>query len=194
MRIISGDARGRRLFTPKDDKIRPTSDRVKESVFNILMSLPRPMAGAKVLDVFAGTGNLGLEALSRGAAQAVFIDNNRESAALIEKNIDHLGYRERSTVIVREALIALQQLGSKSQFDIVFLDPPYRQGHVERLLKHISQSSLLAESAVVIAELAKNEDLGHSFGTLELLERRNYGDTSIALFAHRGSTTSTIDP
>ncbi|HEX9024059.1 MAG TPA: 16S rRNA (guanine(966)-N(2))-methyltransferase RsmD, partial [Geobacteraceae bacterium] len=144
MRIIGGSARGRRLHAPPNLRVRPTADRVKESLFNILTVLAGDLAGLRVLDIFAGTGNLGMEALSRGAGHAVFIDNHRGSVALIAKNLAMLGFAERSRVLEREALTGLRMLeGGEAPFDLVFMDPPYGQGLAERALEYLGSSVLI---------------------------------------------------
>ncbi len=183
MRIISGTAKGRKLFTPQDNRVRPTSDRVKEALFNILTSLFQTFEGIRVLDVCAGTGNLGLEALSRGAAKAIFIDNHRESADLIKKNITLLGSARSSLVLMKEASAALQLLGkSEPPVQLIFLDPPYRLGLLEKLLHQLSTSSLIDRSTIIVAEFFVKEHLPTEYGPLHEFDRRSYGDTSLAFF------------
>lgn len=183
MRIISGSARGRRLFSPKNSLIRPTADRVKESLFNILNSLIAGYDDCRALDIFAGTGNLGLEALSRGAAEAVFIDSHKESVALVIKNLRMLGFADRGRVIEREAVSALRSLGKREPpFQLVFIDPPYRQGLAERVLEYLAVSSLIDEKSLVIAELSSHENLPKVFDTLTEFDRREYGDSALVFF------------
>lgn len=184
MRIISGEARGRRLFTPKDNRIRPTADRVKEALFNILATRT-DLRDIRVLDICAGTGNLGLEALSRGASEAVFIDNQRESAALVQKNTELLGYGDRARVITKEALAALKLLEAAAAppFQLVFLDPPYRLGLLQQLMLHLASSTLLDRAATVVAEYAARESIPESFGDLHRIDERCYGDTCIGIYS-----------
>lgn len=183
MRVIAGSARGRRLLTPKGDRTRPTADRVKESLFNILAVLLGDFSSLRVLDLFAGTGNLGIEALSRGAADALFIDENREAASLVNRNLELTGFTDRGRVIRKEALAALKSLQkSESPFDLVFLDPPYRQGLSEQVLELLAVSPLIGESSVVVAETAAREELPEAFGSLGRFDRRVYGDTAISFF------------
>ncbi len=185
MRIIGGTAGGRRLATPRGRRVRPTSDRVKEALFNILVSLLGSLSGIRVLDLFAGTGNLGIETLSRGAAEAVFVDNHRESAALVTRNLNALGFIERSRVIVKDVLVALSFLENAGEsFRLVFLDPPYRQGMGIQVLNRLASSPLLDESSVVVVEFAAGEAVPLEFGTLREFDRRTYGDTSLAFFRH----------
>jgi 16S rRNA (guanine966-N2)-methyltransferase len=184
LRIISGSARGRRLLSPKNYRIRPTADRVKESLFNILSVLMGSFAGCRVLDIFAGTGSLGIEALSRGAAQAVFIDSHRESAALVAKNLQLLGFTDRGRVLESEALSALRSLEKKElTFSLVLIDPPYRQGLAERVLEYLAVSALIDENSLVVAEISSGEALPGAFGALREFDRRDYGDTAIVFFA-----------
>jgi 16S rRNA (guanine(966)-N(2))-methyltransferase RsmD len=183
LRVISGAARGRKLLTPKGLRVRPTADRIKESLFNILTTLIGQFTGCRVLDIFAGTGNLGIEALSRGAALALFIDSHRESAHLVSKNLQLLGFTDRGRVVEKEAIAALRSLGmEEGPFHLVFLDPPYRQGLAEKVLEYLSTSRLIAEGSIVVAEFTPREELPTSFGPLHEFDRRIYGDTAIAFF------------
>ena len=183
MRIISGSARGRRLLSPKNSLIRPTADRVKESLFNILNGLIACYDNCRTLDIFAGTGNLGIEALSRGAAYAFFIDNHKESVALVIKNLRMLGFDDRGRVIEREALSALRSLDKmKAPFQLVFIDPPYRQGLAERVMQFLATSALIDGNSLVIVEISSNELLPTAFDNLREFDRRVYGDTAIVFF------------
>jgi 16S rRNA (guanine(966)-N(2))-methyltransferase RsmD len=183
LRIISGSARGRRLLTPKNALIRPTADRVKESLFNILNSLIAGYDSCRALDIFAGTGNLGLEALSRGAACACFIDSHKESVSLVMNNLRMLGFIDRGRVIEREALPALKSLGKReAPFQLVFVDPPYRQGLSEKVLEFLASSSLVDENSLVIVETSSKELLPTAFDNLREFDRRVYGDTAIVFY------------
>ena len=183
MRIISGSARGRRLLSPKNRMIRPTADRVKESLFNILVVILGGFDRCRVLDIFAGTGNLGLEALSRGASQAVFIDNQKESVALVAKNLRMLAFADRGRLLESEALPALRHLEKReAPFHLVFIDPPYRQGLAERVLAYLACSTLIDENSLVVTEISSAEFLPTAFDALREFDRRVYGDTAIAFF------------
>jgi len=183
LRIISGSARGRRLLSPKNSLIRPTADRVKESLFNILNGLIACYDSCRTLDIFAGTGNLGIEALSRGAACAFFIDSHKESVSLVIKNLRMLGFDDRGRVIEREALSALRSLDKmKAPFQLVFIDPPYRQGLAERVMQFLATSALIDGNSLVIVETSSNELLPTAFDNLREFDRRVYGDTAIAFF------------
>ncbi len=183
MRVICGSARGRRLFSPKNSLIRPTADRVKESLFNILNSQITGYDDCRALDIFAGTGNLGIEALSRGAASAVFIDSQKESVALVIKNLRMLGFADRGRVIERDAISALRSLEKREPpFQLLFIDPPYRQGLAERVLEYLAASNLIDENSLVIAEISSGELLPVAFDSLEEFDRRVYGDTAIVFY------------
>lgn len=183
MRIIAGTAKGRRLISPMGSRIRPTSDKVKEALFNILNGITGSLSGFTVLDIFAGTGNLGIEALSRGAAEAVFIDNHRDSIALLKKNLDLTGFSDRGRVVLREAVAALKILEeTNNPFQLIFLDPPYHQEMLERVLQHLASSRLVDENTLVVAEFSSKEKLETSFGSLREFDRRIYGDTALAFF------------
>jgi 16S rRNA (guanine966-N2)-methyltransferase len=183
LRMISGSARGRRLLTPKKFMIRPTADRVKESLFNILVVLIGSFDQYRVLDIFAGTGNLGIESLSRGAAQVVFIDSHKESVILVAKNLRMLGFTDRSRVIEKDALAALRFLEkTETPFHLVFIDPPYRKGLAERVLEYLADSILIDENSLVIVEVSSSEILPTVFDNLKEFDRRIYGDTAVAFF------------
>jgi 16S rRNA (guanine(966)-N(2))-methyltransferase RsmD len=183
VRVISGSARGRRLLAPQDLRVRPTADRVKEALFSIIISREGSLAGKRVLDLCAGTGSLGIEALSRGAAEVVFVDNHRESAEFITRNIELTGFAGKGRVLAREVLSALRDLEkSAERFDLVFLDPPYRAGLAEKILAGLADSRLLSDDALVVAEFASGELLAPAFGCLQECDRRKYGDTSVAFY------------
>jgi len=187
MRIIAGLHRGRRLKTPAGSKLRPTSDRVKEAIFNILG--PR-VRGAVVLDLFSGTGNLALEAVSRGAQEAVCVEKHPAALRLLQANVQLLGETHRVEIWpgpVERALPALARQGRR--FDIIFLDPPYRTGLVAVTVQAICAHGLLGAGGLVVAEHAVEESLAAVMeqGDLELFTRRTYGDTAVTfLVSPRG--------
>jgi 16S rRNA (guanine966-N2)-methyltransferase len=191
MRVIGGTARGRRLLAPRGLDTRPTSDKVKEALFSILAGMIGPLDGNSVLDVFAGTGSLGIEAMSRGAAQAVFIDTGREAATVLAKNLEATGFSDRSMIMIQDFRAAVTRLERAGRnFQLVFLDPPYGKGLLEKSLEQLAASSMLDEDAVVVAELSTREEIGSSFGTLRQCDRRVYGDTALIFFTmtRKGST------
>ena len=181
MRVIAGEARGRQLVAPKSLRVRPTADRVKEALFSMLLSRLGEFTDMRVLDIFAGTGNLGIEALSRGASYAVFIDSHRESADIIRKNLETTGFSERGKVMVQDAAAALKSLArSEPPFHLVFLDPPYHEGHTESLLEILSNSPLIDQGTTIVAEFSSKEQIPYQFGRLQETERRVYGDTALS--------------
>jgi 16S rRNA (guanine966-N2)-methyltransferase len=180
LRIIAGTARGRRLAAPLPAKgkplIRPTADRAREALFSIIGP---EVNGAVVLDLFAGTGALGLEALSRGAAFAVFVDNHQQPLALIRKNIDLCGFAGKTRVLRRDLtrnLLFSEELEG-AVFSLVFLDPPYGSGLAPRLLAELAAGSHLAPDCLVVVEDAPGAALPEESGCLQLTDRRRYGDT-----------------
>jgi 16S rRNA (guanine(966)-N(2))-methyltransferase RsmD len=146
MRVISGTAKGRRLKEPEGQVIRPTTDMVKESVFNIIQF---DIEGRRVLDLFAGTGQLGIEALSRGAASAVFVDESNEALRLARDNIRHTGVEDRATVIKGDAIAFLRNGG---KFDVIFIDPPYDSRLIEKALNGILEFDMLKDNGIIICE------------------------------------------
>jgi len=183
VRIVGGTAGGRRLITPKGADIRPTSDKVKEALYSILAGKMGPLEGCAVLDVFAGTGNLGIEALSRGAGRAVFIDSGREAAAIIAKNLELTGFVDRAGIIARDFRTALTALEAKGElFGLVFIDPPYQKGLLEICLALLGESPLIDDETVIVAEHSSREEIGTHYGMLHRCDSRVYGDTALAFF------------
>ena len=179
MRIIGGELSGRILRAPHGGKIRPTSDRVREAVFDILgpaWNFPR------VLDLFAGTGALGIEAISRGAEEVVFVEQGKDALAVLKGNLKALGLKSRAWVLpvaVKRGIVILAEKGSA--FNLIFIDPPYGKGLVDKALEEIVQSRILATSGVVVAEHASRDEIIPPV-TLALSQKRRYGDTAISFF------------
>ena len=179
MRIVGGKNRGRQLLAPKGQATRPTSDRTRESVFNILSSrLERGFQGLTVVDLFAGTGALGLEALSRGAAQAVLIDNDRAAIKIIEENVQKLGAAENTSLIKRDATRLGALPAGLSPADLVFLDPPYEQDLVQSALPSLRENNWLADEAIIVVEMAAKEIFECPPG-FEQVDQRKYGKAAI---------------
>lgn len=176
MRITGGIGRGRTLKVPAGTKVRPTSDKVKQALFNILGDR---IAGARLLDLFAGAGAIGIEALSRGAAQAVFVDASRESLAVIRRNIDSLGLGGRAQVVAARAESFLKR--PSGPYDIVFLDPPYRT-ELAPLLRQVAGAGIVRPEGVVIAEHFKKQASPARADGLELSREAVYGDTVLAFY------------
>jgi 16S rRNA (guanine966-N2)-methyltransferase len=180
MRIVSGKFRGRNLKGPSSNAIRPTSDRLRESIFNILVhAYADPITDARVLDLFAGTGALGLEALSRGAEYALFVEDSAEARALIRTNVEALALTGATKVYRRDAA-RLGDMGPMQPFDLVFCDPPYGQSLAEKSLIAARGGKWLAPSALVVVEEAVKAGFKTPEGFGEL-ERRAYDDTEIVI-------------
>ncbi len=182
MRVIGGTAKGRRVKSFKGQSLRPTADRVKEALFNIL---PHDLSGWKVLDLFAGTGNLTFEALSRGAERACLVDVSREASKMIRKNVEALGFSRCAKVMGMPALRAIHVLaGRGDKFDLVLVDPPYHKGWVERVLRSLSQEDLLEDDGILVMEHSAREEVKESYGSLILQDQRRYGGSRLSFFGH----------
>lgn len=179
MRIIAGQFRGRKLAAVKDAPVRPTADRAREAVFSILGGL---VEDASVLDLFAGTGALGLESLSRGAARAVFVDSSRESIAIIRRNISLLGVEGQTSVLLRDALRPGALAGLPGPFDLVFADPPYRADALGRTLQNLAESGALAGGATVVAEHSALLPSPSPPPSMVLSSERRYGKSLVSFF------------
>jgi 16S rRNA (guanine966-N2)-methyltransferase len=180
VRIVAGTARGRPLLGPKGQGIRPTADRVRETLFNILGQWTSDL---RVLDLYAGTGALGLEAVSRGAAQAVLVDRDREAVGLCRANAQGLGLADR--VEVRQAPVerAAAELGRAGRvFDLIFADPPYAATAVETVLGLVTTHALLADGGTLVVEHDLKEVAPESFGGLTRVDQRRFGGTQVSFF------------
>jgi 16S rRNA (guanine966-N2)-methyltransferase len=176
MRVVGGRLRGRNLAAPSSRDIRPTSDRLRESVFNILIhAYDNPVEGARVLDLFAGTGALGIEAVSRGAKFTLFVDNGAEARALLRSNVEALGLGGVTKVYRRDAT-DLGPAHPVEPFSLVFLDPPYGKGLAEKALASLRDGGWLTPGALLVVEEAKAAAFAAPRG-FEELERRAYDDT-----------------
>jgi 16S rRNA (guanine966-N2)-methyltransferase len=181
LRITGGEHAGRRLRVPARG-VRPTAERVREALFSMLAHRGA-LDGARVLDAFAGSGALGLEALSRGAASALFVEKSRAAAAALAANIEALGLAPRSRVLVRDAASALRALAAEgARFDLCFVDPPYASPLAAEATLLLADGGLLAERALVVVESDRRHAPGPIAGLALALERR-YGDTLISLYA-----------
>lgn len=176
MRIVGGRLRGRALAAPKSQAIRPTADRLRESLFNILIhAYGDPVTGARVLDLFAGTGALGLEAASRGAAFALFVDDGAEARALLRQNVEALGLAAITRIFRRDAT-KLGPAHPVEPFSLVFLDPPYGKGLAEKALVSARAGGWLTDDALIVVEEAADAGFKVPEGFGEI-ERRRYDDT-----------------
>jgi 16S rRNA (guanine966-N2)-methyltransferase len=179
VRIVGGRLRGRALAAPKTQAIRPTADRLRESLFNILThAYGDPVSGARVLDLFAGTGALGFEAISRGAAFALFVDDGSEARALLRQNVEALGLAAVTRIFRRDAT-KLGPAHPVEPFSLVFLDPPYGKELAERALASAREGGWLMDDALIVVE-----ELADAFKTpdgFEEIERRKYDDTEFVI-------------
>jgi 16S rRNA (guanine966-N2)-methyltransferase len=186
LKIIGGKHRGRALEEPQGKAVRPTASRAREALFNIVAHAnwhedgTSPLVGARVLDAFAGSGALGLEALSRGAEHATFLDNEANAIKLIGENIRKLG-EAASTKVVRGD--ATRPPPGREPCDLVFLDPPYRSGVAAAAMTALAEAGWLATPAIVTVEVAYNEDVAPPAG-FEALDERRYGAAKILIFRH----------
>jgi len=186
MRVIAGSLKGRRLKAPDWDGLRPTSDKLRETLFNILA--PR-IAGARVVDAYAGTGAVGIEALSRGAFDVIFIENHPPAAKLIRHNLDSLGIDFGATVLAVDALHGLELLSSRQKsraipIEYVFIDPPYASASdYTRVLDFLDAAPFLAPGAIIIVEHRKNFDLPGQFGSLRRARVLKQGDAVLSFFS-----------
>lgn len=186
MRIVAGTLKGRRLVAPKGRGVRPTLEMVREAVFDVLG--PR-VAGARVLDLFAGSGAMGIEALSRGAVHAVWCDAEERSIEAVRENVERLGVGRQGTVLQMTAQAAMRYLERKGRaFDLVFLDPPYEGRHYESMMLALSRSPLVVDGAWVCVEHPKRIDLPAVFGALTQDRRRRYGDTVVSFYVRAERT------
>jgi 16S rRNA (guanine(966)-N(2))-methyltransferase RsmD len=185
MRVIAGTFRSRQLKSLKGLALRPTSDRLRETLFNVLADR---IAGARFLDIFAGTGAVGIEAISRGAAEVVFIENHQPAATLIQKNLDSLEIHFGARIFPLDALRALQRLtaahrASAPPFDIVFLDPPYASTEdYGRVLSFLGEAPFLADASLIIAEHRRNLDLSEQFANLHRVRILRQGDATLSFY------------
>lgn len=185
MRIVAGSLRGRPIAGPQHDGLRPTSDRVREAVFNVLAHGVGSfdIAGVKVLDLFAGTGALGLEALSRGAAYCLFVEDDADARGLIRTNVDSLGLNGVTRIFRRDAT-SLGPAGRHDGFGLVFADPPYGKGLAERALASAAAGGWLLDDALAVIEEREDVALDLPPG-FEPLDRRTWGDTQVVFARYR---------
>ena len=176
MRVISGIARGRRLSHPDDDSVRPTTDMVKEALFNIIQF---NIEGASVLDLFSGTGQLGIEALSRGASSADFVDQSDKALKLVRANLQHT-HLEDYAEVNREDALAFLKRGRK--YDIIFLDPPYESSAIEKVIKTINEFDILNENGIIICETKADKHLPDVSFPYKKGREYRYGRIKISLY------------
>ena len=181
MRVITGSARGRRLKELEGMETRPTTDRVKEGLFNVLQF---DIEGRKVLDLFAGTGQLGIECLSRGAASAVFVDRRPDAAALTRENLKLCDLTDRSRVVAGDSMEFLK--AAREKYDLIFLDPPYQSDLLDRALETIARFDILREHGIIVCESAAERTIPQLEAPYERGREYRYGKIKLTLFHRAG--------
>ena len=181
MRVITGSARGRRLITLEGENVRPTTERVKEALFSIIQF---QIEGRRVLDLFAGSGQLGIESLSRGARQAVFVDASRDSISVIQKNLESTGLTENARV--KKMDFAAFLLENREPFDLAFLDPPYRTGLVQRALPLVAET--MNKGGAILCENPADEKMPEIAGDFVLVHSYRHGKIVLTLYRHKDVT------
>ena len=177
MRVITGIARGRRLKEPVGMETRPTADRVKEAIFS---SIQFEVEGRKVLDLFGGTGQMGIEALSRGATHCTFVDLQKQAVAIIRENVNSTGFSDQSTVIQGDALAFLSRCREK--FDLIFLDPPYGSGLLEKAMELITTIDIVSENGIIVCENGSNSGWPVVAEPYRMQKEYRYGKIRTALY------------
>ena len=175
MRVITGSARGRKLKTLEGTDLRPTTDKVKESMFNILQFC---IEGRRVLDLFAGSGQLGIEALSRGAERATFVDASKNAVAVVKQNLQTVGLADNARVVCTDSISFLRT--ADQQYDIAFLDPPYGNGLLIKAMALLPE--VMSEYGIVVCEHPSDEHLPDSFGGFELQKHYRFGKITLTVY------------
>lgn len=179
MRVIAGRLGGRRLRSFSADHIRPTTDRIKGSIFNKLMHL---IEGARVLDLFSGTGNLSIESVSRGACQVVAVESSKKSLELIKANLKDLGIEREVSVVSKDVFNFLKAYGGEP-FSIILIDPPFTEKIAHKVMAALAESAVWDKGSVVVIEAAAREQLDEVYGSLHCFDLRNYGDKKVGFFS-----------
>ncbi len=183
MRVITGSAKGRRLFSPADTSVRPTSDKVKEALFNIIQF---DIEGRYVLDLFAGSGQLGIEAISRGASRCVFVDNSKASSSLVEQNVDKVGFADYATILTVDAKKYIRNTAER--FDLIFIDPPYNEGLSASVLTDCAEHT--TDTGMIIVESDRDDILPDSVNGFTVFRRCVYGKTALTCYKKELSEVS----
>ena len=180
MRIIAGRARGRKLLSPATYETRPTLDRVKESMFSIIQGY---IPDAVVIDIFAGTGSLGLEAASRGAKEVYLVDKSQVTYPILKNNIENLKFNDFCTALNTDAYSALKTLADRGKkFNVMFIDPPYLMDMIPEAIKIIEDKNLLAEDGIIVTKIDSVEEIFEGTQKIKLVNHRKYGNTTICFY------------
>ncbi len=182
MRVISGKLKGRRLLSFKANHLRPTTDRVKEVIFNKLMM---NINGAEVLDLFAGTGNLSIESYSRGADRIVAVEKSPKSVGIIKANLAELKISDEIKIYPVDVFGFLKKTEEKP-FDIILVDPPFTQKLADKVMTAISESSVCLPGAIIVIESTKHETIADCYSQLKLIDQKDYGDKFLSFFKNEG--------
>ncbi|HTL70854.1 MAG TPA: 16S rRNA (guanine(966)-N(2))-methyltransferase RsmD [Candidatus Eisenbacteria bacterium] len=180
MRILSGELKGREIRFRPNPRLRPTADKVRKALFD---TLREKADGARVLDLFSGTGALGFEALSGGAAHATFVESDANQCRAIRDNLRELGLEERADVLRADAVSAARSLAKRGEtYDLIFVDPPYEKGLAQQAMEAVSEGGLMRAGALAVVECRAAEELPARIGALETARTRVYGDTKIVIY------------
>jgi len=183
MNIISGEKKGHKLFGPGPEEIRPMRHSVRKALFDILRNV---IEDSRFLDLFAGTGSVGLEALSRGAEHVTFVDHLPESVNLIGKNVEKLGYQKVTTLCDMEVSEAIEKFKRRDRrFDVLFVGPPYQKGLTEDTLRLLKGTNVVRKWGIVAVEVFFKTDLDQGFGDFEMIESRNYGQSRLVIYRRK---------
>lgn len=184
MRVISGSLRGKVLTTIQGDAVRPTSDKIRGAIFSALASRLGSFQGRRFLDMFAGSGALSIEALSRGASLAVLIDSSVSSLELIKKNLAACKVTEKTRLVQGNAPASLAKVGADGPYDVIFVDPPYGKGLALEALESLSRWDMVKDEAWIVVETGRKETLPDTLGSIWRSQRRDYGSTSIHYYCY----------
>lgn len=180
MRIIGGKYRGRKIGFPKSPHIRPTQDRIREALFNVLAP---GISGVNALDLFAGSGAFGLEALSRGAKNVTFVDNNFKCIRIIKENLRNIDIENRAKILKMDAFRAIKKLSETgNKFDIIFLDPPYYKGLSKKTLISLNQYDILSHTNIIVVEHSKRDTLPYNINNIIFFKQKRFGDTVLSFY------------
>ncbi len=177
MRIIAGNFKGRRLETPANYDIRPTSEMVKEALFSMLMN---DIHNSVFVDLFSGTGAVGLEALSRGAEKVYLVDRSRESVSIIRNNVNKIGCQSQANILASDYRVAMDRINEP--VDIIFADPPYEEGYNLEILESVENSDLLNDDGILIIEHSKKFDMPERYENLEAFKEKKYGKKALTFY------------
>ncbi|MGL4847940.1 MAG: 16S rRNA (guanine(966)-N(2))-methyltransferase RsmD [Clostridium sp.] len=182
MRIIAGKARGRKLLSPETYETRPTLDRVKEAMFSIVQGY---IPNALVIDVFAGTGSLGLEAASRGAKEVHLIDKSSQTYPILRKNVQNLKFEDTCFTYNSDSYVVLKTLAKKNKkFDLMFIDPPYCKEMIPEALKITYENGLLKEDGIIVTKIDSMEEIYEGYESLKLVRNKRYGNTTVCFYKY----------